>query len=109
MLWLADKNLWQRVVSSRIPYSLLRRELHNDLTFCQQHGVGVTPYQSLQGGLLTGKYRRGQPPPPDSRAAEKPERVCGNGRADYGFRSSSVIVSFTTNSDPGAAKAQVGS
>ena len=83
MLWLADKNLWQRVVSSQIPYSLLRRELHNDLAFCQQHGVGVTPYQSLQGGLLTSKYRRGQPPPPNSRAAEKPEWVWKQDAALY--------------------------
>jgi len=75
MLWLADRNVLPRVVSSQIPCSLLRRELHNDLTFCQQHGIGVTPYQSLQGGLLTGKYRRGQPPPADSRAAEKPDWV----------------------------------
>lgn len=75
MLWLADKSLWPRVVSSQVPYSLLRREFHHDLSFCEQHSIGVTPYQSLQGGLLTGKYRRGQSPPPDSRAAEKPEWV----------------------------------
>ena len=31
-------------------------ELQNDLDFCVQHDVGVTPYQVLQGGLLTGKY-----------------------------------------------------
>ena len=35
----------------------------------------LTPYQALQGGLLTGKYRRGQPVPADSRAAEKPDWV----------------------------------
>lgn len=75
MLWLADRSQLPRVVSSQIPLSLLRRELQNDLTFCQQHGIGVTPYQSLQGGLLTGKYQRGQPPPVDSRAAEKPDWV----------------------------------
>src|SRR5207244_3792234 len=40
-----------------------------------KHGIGVTPYQALQGGLLTGKYRRGQPPPADSRAAEKPDWI----------------------------------
>ena len=73
LLGLADRQLGPRIVSAQIPYSLLRRELHNDLSFCQQHRVGVTPYQSLQGGLLTGKYRRGQPAPTDSRAAEKPE------------------------------------
>lgn len=75
MLWLADRNQGPRVVSSQIPYSLLRRELHNDLAFCAKHNIGVTPYQSLQSGLLTGKYRRGQAPPSDSRAAEKPEWI----------------------------------
>ena len=40
-----------------------------------KHQIGVTPYQVLQGGLLTGKYRRGEPLPADSRAAEKPDWV----------------------------------
>ena len=73
MLWIAERQGGPRVVSSQIPFSLLRREFQNDLPFCEKHGIGVTPYQSLQGGLLTGKYRRGQPPPADSRAAEKPD------------------------------------
>ena len=73
LLWLADRHGWPRVVSSQIPFSLLRREFQHDLEFSQRHSIGVTPYQSLQGGLLTGKYRRGQPPPADSRATEKLE------------------------------------
>lgn len=73
MMWLADKNGWPKMVSSQIPFSLLRREFQYDLDFCQRHAIGVTPYQALQGGLLTGKYTRGQSPPSDSRAAEKPE------------------------------------
>ena len=72
LLWLADKRNWPRVVSSQIPFSLLLRHFQHDLEFCRDHSIGVTPYQSLQGGLLTGKYRRGQPPPSGSRAAEKP-------------------------------------
>ena len=75
MLWLAERNGWPRVVSSQIPFSLLRREFHPDLAFCQKYDVGVTPYQVLQGGLLTGKYRRGAAPPTDSRAAEKPDWI----------------------------------
>jgi L-glyceraldehyde 3-phosphate reductase len=43
------------VVSSQIPFSLLRREFQPDLEFCQEHGIGVTPYQSLQAGLLDGQ------------------------------------------------------
>lgn len=72
LLWMADKRNQARIVSSQIPYSLLRREFHHDLEFCQRHNIGVTPYQSLQGGLLTGKYRRRENPPKGSRAAEKP-------------------------------------
>jgi aryl-alcohol dehydrogenase-like predicted oxidoreductase len=75
MLWIADQHHLSRVVSSQIPFSLLRREFQHDLDFCHQHQIGVTPYQSLQAGLLTGKYRRGQPPPADSRAAEKPDWI----------------------------------
>jgi aryl-alcohol dehydrogenase-like predicted oxidoreductase len=73
LLWLADKRDWPQCVSSQIPYSLLRREMHHDLAFCEKHGIGVTPYQSLQGGLLTGKYRRGEAAPAATRAADKPD------------------------------------
>jgi L-glyceraldehyde 3-phosphate reductase len=74
-LWIADRKNYGRCVSSQIPLSLLRREFDGDLPFCLKHDIGVTPYQSLQGGLLTGKYRRGSPPPADSRAAEKPDWI----------------------------------
>ena len=83
LLWLADRSGGPRVVSSQIPYSLLRRELHYDLEFCARHAIGVTPYQSLQGGLLTGKYRRDAEPPADSRAAEKPQWVWERDTALY--------------------------
>ncbi|MBM4073357.1 MAG: aldo/keto reductase [Planctomycetes bacterium] len=75
MLWLAERRQLARVVSSQIPFSLLRRDLQNELRFCAEHDIAVTPYQALQGGLLTGKYRRGQKPPSDSRAVEKPDWI----------------------------------
>lgn len=75
MLWQNDRNHHAPIMSSQIPYSLLRREFHNDLQFCDKHQIAVTPYQSLQGGMLTGKYRRGQQPPHGSRLAEKPDWV----------------------------------
>ncbi|MDO5435788.1 MAG: aldo/keto reductase [Clostridia bacterium] len=43
------------------------------LPLCAANGIGVVPYQLLQGGLLTGKYRRNMPVPEGSRMAEKPE------------------------------------
>jgi aryl-alcohol dehydrogenase-like predicted oxidoreductase len=36
---------------------------------CEKLGVGMLPYYPLARGLLTGKYRRGQPPPEGSRLA----------------------------------------
>ena len=45
------------------------------MPLCASEGIGVVPYQVLQGGLLTGKYAASSPPPSDSRAAEKPEWI----------------------------------
>jgi aryl-alcohol dehydrogenase-like predicted oxidoreductase len=73
LLAIGERHGWPRIVSSQIPFSLLRREFQHDLNFCMRHDIGVTPYQVLQGGLLAGKYRRGQAPPADSRAVEKPD------------------------------------
>ena len=52
-------------------YSLLEREVERNgvLDACTRLGVGFTPYYPLASGLLTGKYRAGEPPPPDTRFA----------------------------------------
>ena len=56
------------------PLSLLNTgALDALLPLCVQEGIGVIPYQVLQGGILTGKYHAGQQPPAGSRAAEKPD------------------------------------
>jgi aryl-alcohol dehydrogenase-like predicted oxidoreductase len=43
--------------------------------WCHERSISVVPYQVLAGGLLTGKYRRGQQPPAGTRAADKPDWV----------------------------------
>jgi aryl-alcohol dehydrogenase-like predicted oxidoreductase len=40
---------------------------------CHEHGIGFTPFGPLAGGWLTGKYRRGEDPPPGSRMTLRPE------------------------------------
>ena len=51
-------------------YNLLRREAERDtLPLCRELDVGFVPYFPLASGLLTGKYRRGEPDPPGSRLA----------------------------------------
>jgi aryl-alcohol dehydrogenase-like predicted oxidoreductase len=40
---------------------------------CHEHGLGYTPFSPLAGGWLSGKYRRGEAPPPGSRMTQRPE------------------------------------
>jgi aryl-alcohol dehydrogenase-like predicted oxidoreductase len=71
-LMLSRSNRWNAFVSLQPEYSLLVRSLEWELLpFCRQEGLGVLPWSPLAGGWLTGKYRRNQPPPPDSRVGRK--------------------------------------
>jgi aryl-alcohol dehydrogenase-like predicted oxidoreductase len=57
-----------RFVSVQNEYSLLHREPEREvLPVCERLGLAFLPYFPLASGLLTGKYRRGQPPPEGSR------------------------------------------
>lgn len=74
LLHVCDENGWRRPVAVQPPYSLFKRDVEKDLLpLCQREQIGVIPYQVLQGGMLTGKYRRGETAPQGSRQAEKPE------------------------------------
>jgi len=58
-------------VSAQNRYSLLTRDIERDLTpVCLANGVGILPYFPLESGLLSGKYRKGQPLPEGSRFAK---------------------------------------
>jgi aryl-alcohol dehydrogenase-like predicted oxidoreductase len=58
-----------RFVSVQNNYSLLHREPEAEaLPECQRLGIAFLPYFPLANGLLTGKYRQGQPFPKSSRA-----------------------------------------
>jgi aryl-alcohol dehydrogenase-like predicted oxidoreductase len=55
-------------VSTQARYHLLDRGAETGLTpACLRTGVGLLPYYPLANGLLSGKYRRGEQPPPGSR------------------------------------------
>ena len=43
------------------------------IPYCAGHGLRYTAFSPLAGGLLSGKYRFGEDPPPGSRMAEAPE------------------------------------
>jgi aryl-alcohol dehydrogenase-like predicted oxidoreductase len=57
-----------RLTALQPRYNLLSRSPERDLLpLCAATGVGVVPYNPLGAGMLTGRYRRGQEPPADSR------------------------------------------
>jgi aryl-alcohol dehydrogenase-like predicted oxidoreductase len=61
-----------RFASVQNEYSLLHREPETGmLEECERLGVAFLPYFPLMSGLLTGKYRRGQPPPEGSRITKE--------------------------------------
>jgi aryl-alcohol dehydrogenase-like predicted oxidoreductase len=65
-----------RFVALQNDYSLLERAPEAEvLPLCERYGIGFVPYFPLASGLLSGKYRRGQPPPPGTRLAQRPEQL----------------------------------
>ncbi|MGO9975045.1 MAG: aldo/keto reductase family protein [Solirubrobacteraceae bacterium] len=59
-----------RFVSSQPQYSMLWRAPEAEIfPLCAGHAISQIVWSPLAQGLLTGKYRRGQAPPADSRAA----------------------------------------
>jgi aryl-alcohol dehydrogenase-like predicted oxidoreductase len=57
-----------RFVSVQNQYNLLHREPEAEvLPECRRSDLAFLPYFPLANGLLTGKYRKGQPLPPGSR------------------------------------------
>jgi aryl-alcohol dehydrogenase-like predicted oxidoreductase len=72
-LWAADRKNLTPFVSVQPRYNLFDRAIERELVpFCRQYGIGIIPYSPLAGGLLTGKYTPGEPPPPDTRAGRNP-------------------------------------
>jgi aryl-alcohol dehydrogenase-like predicted oxidoreductase len=71
--WTARTGGFERFVSVQNRYSLLHRTVEAEVVpACEQFGLGVLPYFPLEYGLLTGKYRRGEPAPAGSRATSGP-------------------------------------
>jgi len=73
LLWLSDRLKLERLVAYQPPYSILRRDIEiSELLFCRKFGIGITCYQVLQGGWLSGRH-----PGPTSggagRLVEKPQ------------------------------------
>lgn len=60
-MWLSDHNGWERFAAYQPQYSLVVRDIEEEvIPVCQLKGIGVVVWSPLGGGFLTGKYQPGQ-------------------------------------------------
>ena len=73
--WTAERRGRERFECEQPPYSILARDVERALLpACERYGMGVISWSPLNGGWLTGRYRKGQPIPAEGRAARVPAR-----------------------------------
>ena len=66
--WTAKAEHLNRFISAQNQYNMMERRVESDLVpACLKFGLGLIPFSPLASGLLTGKYRPGQPGPEGAR------------------------------------------
>ncbi len=71
-LWVAKELGTHRFVCEQPPYNLLDRRIERELLpMARTYGFATIPWSPLAGGLLTGKYKRGEEPPEGARFADQ--------------------------------------
>lgn len=69
---IADKKLLDRIVVNQPNYSMLHRHIEKEIIpVSEKHGIGQVVFSPLAQGVLTGKYKKGEPVPTDSRASQE--------------------------------------
>ncbi len=64
------------IVSNQPYYNLLGRDIEKEvIPLCEREGIGQVVFSPLAQGVLTGKYKPGQEPPADSRAADPAQNM----------------------------------
>jgi len=67
-LWAADRRGYSRFEGIQLQWSLVARDAERELIpAARAFGLGVLVWSPLGRGFLSGKYRKGQPPPPGTR------------------------------------------
>jgi len=74
--WVAERRGLARFRTEQPPYSILDRGIETDmLPAAQRYGMGVMVWSPLSKGMLTGRYRKGQPMPDSLRAKVMPQQM----------------------------------
>lgn len=68
-------------------YNMVDRYIeHEIMNTCKKHGIGITSFSPLSQGLLTGKYKKGQPYPEGSRATHQADRQINDLLTDRNYQ-----------------------
>jgi len=81
--WVAERRGLARFRTEQPPYSILNRGGEREvLPVCQTYGMGALVWSPLAKGMLTGRYRKGQPLPDGLRAKMFPEQMADDRNLD---------------------------
>jgi aryl-alcohol dehydrogenase-like predicted oxidoreductase len=74
--WVAERRGLARFRTEQPPYSILNRSIEREiLPVCQKYGMGTLVWSPLAKGMLTGRYRKGQPLPDSLRVKRFPQQM----------------------------------
>jgi len=74
--WVAERRGLARFRTEQPPYSMLSRGIEREvLPVCERYGMGAMVWSPLAMGLLTGRYRKGQPQPDSQRIKKFPGQM----------------------------------
>jgi aryl-alcohol dehydrogenase-like predicted oxidoreductase len=74
--WVAERRGLARFRTEQPPYSIVDRGIEYDmLPTCERYGMGVLVWSPLSKGMLTGRYRKGQPLPDSLRVKYLPRQM----------------------------------
>lgn len=81
--WVAERRGLARFRTEQPPYSILNRSIEREvLPVCQRYGLGVLVWSPLAKGMLTGRYRKDQPPPDSIRVKVMAKQMTDEVRLD---------------------------
>ncbi len=70
-LWVSKELGLNRFISEQPPYNLVDRRIERELLpAAQNYGLAILPWSPLAGGFLTGKYKRNEARPDNTRFKE---------------------------------------
>ena len=81
--WIAERRGLARFRTEQPPYSILNRGIEREvLPACERYGMGAMVWSPLAMGMLTGRYRKGEPQPDSGRARRFPRQMTDERRLD---------------------------